>query len=70
MNNDRNGIIITDAEDYCSTYTDKVFFIGLNGARFNCFHDDVIAEYSRRDQVVVFNGQKIRKVDSLGNTIM
>jgi len=64
-----NAIIITDAEDGCDTYCDKAFFIGLNGARFNHFNDDVISEYSRKDQVVIFNGSTINKVDKKGYMI-
>lgn len=66
---DRNGIIITDAEDRCHTFTDRAFFIGLNGARFSSFDDGVIAQYSRRNQVVVFDGKTIKKVDEKGHTI-
>ena len=61
-----NALIITDAEDYCNKYSDKAFFIGLNGARFNSFQADTIKEYSNRDQVVIFNGSKIIKVNEQG----
>lgn len=65
----RNGIIITDAEDRCQTFTDKAFFIGLKGARFSSFDDEVIAQYSQRGQVVVFDGNTIKKVDGKGNVV-
>lgn len=66
---DKNALVITDAEDRCRMFTEKAFFIGLEGARFNHFEDDVIKQYSQRGQVVVFDGNKIYKVDQAGNTI-
>lgn len=68
-NGDKNALVITDAEDRCSVFTEKAFFIGLEGARFNHFNDDVIQQYSQRGQVVVFDGNKIFKVDQAGNTL-
>jgi len=70
---DKNGVnalIITDAEDRCSIYSDKVFFIGLQGANFSHFNDDIIEQYSNRDQVVVFNGSTIKKVNDEGYVIV
>lgn len=69
LRNDRNALVITDAEDRCSTFTEKAFFIGLEGARFNHFQGDVISQYSQRGQVVVFNGERIFKVDQTGHTV-
>lgn len=66
---DKNALVITDAEDRCSIFTDKAFFIGLEGARFHYFSDEAIQQYSQRGQVVVFDGNKIFKVDQAGNTI-
>ena len=66
---DKNALVITDAEDRCHHFTDKAFFIGLEGARFNHFDSEVIKQYSQRGQVVVFDGSKISKVDQYGNTI-
>ena len=65
----RNALIITDAEDHCNTYSDKAFFIGLEGARFNHFDNETIKEYSKKGQVVIFNGSSIRKVDEKGNIV-
>lgn len=67
--NNLNALVITDAEDRCSIYSDKAFFIGLEGARFNSFNADVIKEYSQRGQAIVFNGDRIFKVDNTGRTI-
>ena len=64
-----NALVITDAEDSCSIYSDKAFFIGVEGARFNYFNDDVIKEYADKGQAVVFNGESISKVNEFGNII-
>jgi len=69
---ERNGInalVITDAEDSCSIYSEKAFFIGVKGASFNYFNDDTIKQYSSRDQVVVFDGTNIKKVNEEGSVI-
>jgi hypothetical protein len=66
--NGRNALVITDAEDSCSIYSDKAFFIGVQGANFNYFNEITIKEYSDKGQVVVFNGESILKVDEFGNT--
>ena len=62
----KNALVITDAEDGCSIYSDKAFFIGLNGARFNYFDSEVIKQYSEKGQVVIFNGENIIKIDAKG----
>ena len=62
-----NALIITDAEDHCDHYSDKAFFIGVEGARFNYFPEPVIKQYSEKGQVVVFDGDKILKVLSNGH---
>lgn len=67
--NGKNALIITDAEDRCNVYTDKAFFIGVAGSDFTSFDSNVVAEYSRRSQIVVFDGNRIMKVDSKGNTV-
>lgn len=64
-----NALVITDAEDHCSIYSDKAFFIGVEGARFNHFNSEVIREYANKAQVVVFNGENIRKVNENGGII-
>ena len=67
--NDRNALVITDAEDNCRIYSDKAFFIGLEGARFNSFDTEVIKQYSQKGQVIVFDGSQIFKVNHSGNVI-
>lgn len=61
-----NALVITDAEDHCGIYSDKAFFIGVKGARFNHFSKDVIKEYSEKNQVIVFDGETIKKVNENG----
>ena len=68
-NNGRNALVITDAEDDCSIYSDKAFFIGVQGANFNYFNAETIKEYSDKGQVVVFNGETIKKVGEFGHII-
>ena len=68
-NNGRNALVITDAEDDCSIYSDKAFFIGVQGANFNYFNAETIKEYSDKGQVVVFNGETIKKVNEFGEVI-
>jgi hypothetical protein len=67
--NGTNALIITDAEDRCQMYSDKAFFIGVAGSDFRSFEDNVVAEYSRRNQIVIFDGNRIMKVDSKGCTV-
>ena len=67
--NDSNALILTDAEDRCRIYSDKAFFIGVNGARFDHFNNDIIEQYSSSGQAVVFDGTKIYKVDKKGHVI-
>lgn len=69
VKNGVNALVITDAEDDCSIYSEKAFFIGVQGSRFSYFNDDVIKQYSDKGQVVVFNGQSIDKVDDKGNVV-
>ena len=67
--NGTNALIITDAEDRCQMYSEKAFFIGVAGSDFRSFEDNVVAEYSRRNQIVIFDGNRIMKVDSKGCTV-
>ena len=67
--NGTNALIITDAEDRCQMYSEKAFFIGVAGSDFRSFEDNVVAQYSRRNQIVIFDGNRIMKVDSKGCTV-
>lgn len=64
---DRNAIILTDAEDYCSLYSDKAFFIGVAGARFYAFNSRVLSQYANNNQLVVFDGRGIKRVNADGH---
>jgi hypothetical protein len=63
-----NALVITDAEDNCSIYSDKAFFIGVKGAHFGHFNHNTIKEYSDKSQVIVFDGTTIKRVDENGRT--
>lgn len=62
-----NAIIITDAEDRCYMYSDKAFFIGVNGARFNSFNEDVMKKYADHAQVIEFDGTRTYTINQYGN---
>lgn len=59
-----NALVITDAEDSCRHYSDKAFFIGVEGARFNGFN----TQYMEKAQCVVFDGNSVKKVNLKGQT--
>jgi hypothetical protein len=65
-----NAIVITDAEDHCAIYTDKAYFIGVEGCRFNYFKDEVIEKYSENNQAVQFDGSGIRKINKKGKVVL
>jgi hypothetical protein len=65
-----NALVITDAEDRCSIYSDKAFFIGVKGANFRHFNNEVIRQYSENGQVVVFDGSRIYNVSEKGDMIV
>jgi hypothetical protein len=69
VQNGVNAIVITDAEDCCDIYSEKAFFIGVQGANFGGFDAEVIKQYSDKEQVIVFNGTEIHKVSSKGYII-
>jgi hypothetical protein len=60
-----NALVITDAEDHCSLYSEKAFFIGVEGARFNSFDD----KYLDKGQCIIFNGSRIYQVGLDGKAI-
>lgn len=61
-----NAIIITDAEDRCYMYSEKAFFIGVNGARFNSFNEDVMKQYADNAQVIEFDGTRMYTINEHG----
>lgn len=68
--NETNALVITDAEDHCRHFSEKAFFIGVEGADFRSFDKAIIQQYSERNQVIVFDGQTIFNVDKKGATIV
>jgi hypothetical protein len=64
-----NALVITDAEDGCNIYSEKAFFIGLQGANFNYFEEETIAQYSNKDQVLIFDGKSIKRVNAMGYVV-
>jgi len=60
-----NALVITDAEDSCHRYSDKAFFIGVEGARFNGFDQ----RYMEHNQCIVFDGKSVKNVDLTGRAI-
>lgn len=69
IENKRDAIIITDAEDNCEHYSEKAFFIGVAGSRFSQFDSSVIRQYSESNQVIIFDGKTINKVDVRGHIV-
>ena len=59
----RNAIVITDATDSCSVYSEKAYFIGTEGASFRNFTN--LAVY--KNQMCVFDGTSVKQVDEYGN---
>jgi hypothetical protein len=60
-----NALVITDAEDSCRYYSDKAFFIGVEGARFNGF----TPQYMEKNQCIVFDGTSVKNVNLQGHVI-
>lgn len=70
INNQKDdAVIITDAEDTCSVYSDKVYFIGLPGCNFSYFDKTVLEQYVEKDQILIFDGTRTFKVDKSGKPI-
>jgi hypothetical protein len=67
--NKKNAIVLTDAEDYCSLYSENAFFIGVQGARFSSFQQNILREYQAKNQLTVFDGKRVYNVDSAGYQI-
>lgn len=64
-----NSLIITDAEDHVSEYSEYAYFIGVAGASFYRTEASVMKKYHARDQMVVFAGTHIQSVDVKGQPI-
>lgn len=55
--NGNNSVIITDGEDYCSTYDKRVFWIGVGGTRFqgSSYGENAFKAYRENRQCVTYN---------------
>jgi hypothetical protein len=60
---ENNAIIITDAEDRCSLYSHKAFFIGLEGCKFHHFEKHILQKYVDNSQAIVFDGKSIYNIN-------
>lgn len=69
IKDNQNAIVITDAEDRCDIYSDKVFFIGVVGAEFRYFSESCLESYANAGQMIVFDGNKIQSVNKNGHVI-
>lgn len=58
----KNSIILTDAQDSCSIYSEHCFFIGVNGSSFNMFKPGVLKQYKENNQIIVFDGKTAKYV--------
>lgn len=64
-----NAIILTDAEDRCREYASKAYFIGMVGARFQYFDDNVMKKYSDNRQAILFDGKNIFDINADGEVV-
>lgn len=64
--NNKNAIIITDAADRCCLYSDKAFFIGLPGSDFSGFDNQELKKYTNNEQMIIFDGDQILKINENG----
>jgi len=62
----KNAIIITDAEDRCDIYTPFAYLMGLKGANFRRFEKEVIRQYSENEQAILFDGNQIVHIGPSG----
>lgn len=65
----KNAIVLTDADDRITLYSDKAFLLGVAGARFTGIHKDVFDEYYNNKQVIVFDGTYVMNIDKTGRPI-
>lgn len=61
--NNNNSLIITDAEDDCNQYDDRVFFLGVYGADYSDFKEEVRRKYAEKSQWCIFDGKVIYDVN-------
>lgn len=61
-NNDKNAIVITDADDGLYYYSNKAFFIGVAGSNFRRINSDIRTEYVSNKQLIQFNGDNVYNI--------
>ena len=62
----KNAVIITDAEDRCDIYSPYAYLMGLKGANFRRFEKDIIRQYSENEQAILFDGNQILQISPSG----
>ena len=69
INKDKPSIVITDADDSIKYYSEKAFILGVAGASFNRVAKHALDQYRANNQLIVFNGDDVKKVNEKGYTI-
>ena len=69
IDNDDNALVVTDAEDRCTLYSQKAFFVGVEGCQFSHFDEKVIKKFTDKGQMVMYDGRRIYDVDKKGKVI-
>lgn len=67
---EKNAIIITDAEDRCGIYSPYAYLMGMKGANFRRFEKDVIRQYAENEQAILFDGKQIVQIGESGTSRM
>lgn len=66
VKHEKNAIVITDGMDNGRIYTPYAYFVGVKGANFKYFEKDVIKQYSRNEQAILFDGRSIHEIGPRG----
>ena len=66
---DKPSIVITDADDRIDQYSDKAFLLGVAGASFHGITRHALDQYRANNQLIVFNGDDVKKVNEKGYAI-
>lgn len=63
---DVNALVITDADDHFSIYSDKAFFIGVPGSNFRHCQTYARKEYVQNKQLIYFDGDNVYNINEDG----
>jgi hypothetical protein len=66
---DKPSIVITDADDSIDQYSEKAFLLGVAGASFHRITRHALEQYRANNQLIVFNGDDVKKVNERGYAI-